>query len=182
MRWLYRYIYFKLLGWKVTGNVTASKEAIKKAVIIAAPHTSWHDFYIAILLRKVIDLNAHFVAKKELFRWPFGHYFTAVGGTPLDRKPGQNKVEMMADLFKEKDEFRLALSPEGTRKKVENWKTGFYYIAKMANVPIIMFTLDFKNKKNHISEPFYPTDDVESDLKVIRSFFDGLQGKVAKYS
>ncbi|MBJ7883075.1 1-acyl-sn-glycerol-3-phosphate acyltransferase [Gelidibacter salicanalis] len=182
MRWLSKFIYSKILGWKVVGNVTMSKDTIKKAVIIAAPHTSWEDFYIALLMRQVIGVKSNFVAKKELFKWPFNYYFRAIGGAPLDRRPGQNKVEAIAKLFENRDEFRLALSPEGTRKRVEEWKTGFYYIAKKADVPIIMFTFDFGNKQNKISEPFYPTDDLEADFKYMRSFFEGVRGKVHSYS
>ncbi|MCK7591107.1 1-acyl-sn-glycerol-3-phosphate acyltransferase [Subsaxibacter sp. CAU 1640] len=182
MRRLSKWIYFKLLGWKVVGNTTMSKDTIKKAVIIAAPHTSWHDFYIALLLRQVIGIKANFIAKKELFVWPFGYYFKSVGGASVDRTPGQDKVQAIAALFNEHDEFRLALAPEGTRKKVETWKTGFYFIAKKANVPIFMFTLDFENKQNKISEPFYPTDDFKADMKFIKGFFKGVKGKVAEYS
>lgn len=182
MRWLAKFIYFKLLGWKIVGNTNFSKDKIKKAVIIAVPHTSWHDFYIGILLRKITGVKTNFVGKKELFRWPFGYYFKAVGGKPLDRTSGQNKVEAIAKLFEQEEEFRLALAPEGTRKKVDSWKTGFYYIAKAAKVPIIMFTLDFKNKQNKVSEPFYPTDDLEADFKYMTSFFEGVEGKVKAYS
>lgn len=182
MRWLAKFIYFKLLGWKVTGNSEFSKNSIKKAVIIAVPHTSWHDFFIGILLRKVTNVKTNFVGKKELFTWPFGWYFRAVGGAPLDRTSGQNKVQAIAKLFENKDEFRLTLAPEGTRKKVEQWKTGFYYIAKEAKVPIIMFTLDFKNKQNKISEPFYPTDDLEADFKFMKAFFKDVVGKKPEYS
>ena len=85
-------------------------------------------------------------------------------------------------FFDSEEEFRLTLAPEGTRKKVEEWKTGFYYIAKSAGVPIIMFTLDFENKRNHISEPFYPTDDIEKDFEFIYGFYNGVKGKIAKYS
>ncbi|WP_339751768.1 1-acyl-sn-glycerol-3-phosphate acyltransferase [uncultured Winogradskyella sp.] len=182
MHWLAKFIYFKLMGWKVIGNTNFSKDTIMKSVIIAVPHTSWHDFYIGILLRKVTNLKTNFVAKKELFTWPFGYYFRAVGGKSLDRTSGQNKVEAIAKLFDEEVEFRLTLAPEGTRKKVEKWKTGFYYIAKSAKVPILMFTLDFKNKQNKISEPFYPTDDMEADFKFMKSFFEGVEGKVRVHS
>lgn len=182
MRWLAKFVYFKVLGWKVVGNTNFSKNTVKKAVIIAVPHTSWYDFPIALLLRKVVNVKVNFVGKKELFKWPFGYYFKAVGGRALDRTSGQNKVQTIAQLFKNEDEFRLALAPEGTRKKVEEWKTGFYYIAKEAQVPIIMFTLDFRNKQNKVSEPFYPTDDIEADFKYMKSFYKGVEGKVKAYS
>ncbi|OUS00023.1 acyltransferase [Flavobacteriales bacterium 33_180_T64] len=182
MRWLARLIYFKILGWKIVGNTSFSKDTIKKAVIIAVPHTSWQDFFIGILLRKVASVKTNFVGKKELFKWPFGYYFRAVGGAPLDRTSGQNKVEAIAKLFEDKDEFRLTLAPEGTRKKVEEWKTGFYYIAKTAKVPIIMFTLDFENKQNKISEAFYPTNDVEADFAFMKSFYKGVKGKKPEHT
>ena len=182
MRALAKFIYFKLLGWTILGNKNFSANTIKKAVIIAAPHTSWHDFFIGLYLRKITGIKTNFVGKKELFVFPFGYYFRAIGGKALDRTSGQNKVEAIAKLFDGEDEFRLTLAPEGTRKKVEEWKTGFYYIAKQANVPIIMFTLDFKNKQNKISEPFYTTDDKEADFKFMKSFFEGVEGKIPKYS
>jgi 1-acyl-sn-glycerol-3-phosphate acyltransferase len=180
MQWLSKFIYHKLLGWKVTGF--SDFENVKKAVLIAAPHTSWHDFYIGVLLRSVIGLKANFVGKKELFIFPFGWIFRALGGAPVVRKTNENQVEAIARLFDEHEVFRMTMAPEGTRKKVEEWRTGFYYIAKAANVPIIMFTLDFENKENRFSEPFYPTDDKEADFKFMRKFFEGVKGKVPEYS
>lgn len=180
MQWLAKFIYFKLLGWHIVGNTNFSQDSVKKAVIIAAPHTSWHDFYIGVLLRAVAKVNTSFIAKKELFVFPIGWFFRWLGGAPIDRYTKGNKVEAIAKLFEGKDELRLTLAPEGTRKKVETWRTGFYYIAKTANVPIIMFTLDFKNKQNKISEPFYPTDDIEADFKFMYRFYENVIGKVEK--
>lgn len=182
MQQLAKFIYFKVLGWRVVGNTNFSISSIKKAVIIAVPHTSWHDFYIGVLLRAVIGVKTNFVGKKELFIFPIGWFFRALGGAPINRQNNENKVESIAKLFKEKEEFRMTLAPEGTRKKVTEWRTGFYYIAKEAKVPIIMFTLDFENKQNKISEPFYPTDDVEADFKFMRKFFEGVKGKKTEYS
>jgi len=182
MRWLAKLIYFKILGWKVVGNTNFSKDTIKKAVLISAPHTHNFDFIIGILLRKVVNVKTNYLGKKELFTWPFGYYFRAVGGVPVDRINKENKVDTIAKLFEGKEEFRLTLAPEGTRSKVEKWRTGFYYIAKKANVPIIMFTLDFENKQNKVSRPFYPTDNIEEDFKYMKSFFSGVKGKVSKNS
>ena len=177
MHWLAKFIYFKVLGWKVVGNTNFSKDKVKKAVLISAPHTSNFDFIIGLLLRKVVNIKSNYLGKKELFIWPLGYYFKAVGGVPVDRKNKENKVDTIAKLFEDKEEFRLTLAPEGTRSKVEQWRTGFYYIAKKANVPIIMFTLDFGNKQNKVSEPFYPTNNVEEDFKYMKSFFEGVRGK-----
>lgn len=177
MQWLAKLVYFKLLGWKVVGNTNISKDTIKKAIIIAVPHTSWHDFYIGVLLRSVLNIKTNFVAKKELFVFPFGSIFKAMGGLPVDRLLNENKVHAIAKLFKNKEEFRMTMAPEGTRKKVAKWKTGFYFIAKEAKVPIIMFTLDFKNKQNKISEPFYPTNDIKADFEFMQSFYEGVIGK-----
>ncbi len=180
MRTIASFIFHKILGWKIIGDF--SEDTIKKCVVVAVPHTSWHDFYIGVLLRQIVGLKISFVAKKELFKWPFGWYFNKVGGIAIDRTPGQNKVEAIAELFEKRDELRITIAPEGTRKKVTEWKTGFYHIAKAAGVPIIMITFDFGKKQNLLSEPFYPTDNMEEDLKYMYSFFKGVKGKVAKYS
>lgn len=182
MQNLAKFIYFKLLGWKVTGNTSLSQESIKKAVIIAVPHTSWHDFYLGILLRAALNIKTNFVGKKELFVFPFGWIFRALGGAPIDRDTRENKVEAIARLFKEKEEFRMAMAPEGTRKKVKEWRTGFYYIAKAAKVPIIMISLDFGKKENKISDPFYPTDNKEADFTIMKNFYKDAIGKIPEYT
>lgn len=174
------WIYKRVLGWKVKGSF--SEATIKKAVIIAVPHTSWHDFYMGILLRTMLKVKIGFIGKKELFRWPLGIFFKAMGGAPIDRTPGQNKVQAIAEVFKNKKEFRLTLAPEGTRKKVNELKTGFYYIALAAEVPIIMVAFDFGRKEHRISRPLYPTGNIEEDLLLIHAFFKGTVGKVPAYS
>ncbi len=153
-----------------------------KSVVIVAPHTSWHDFYVGAFARRLSKTEISFVAKKELFKWPFGAYFKWMGGAPLDRTEGQNKVESIAAIFSEKKEFRLALAPEGTRKKVDRWKTGFYYIAIEANVPIIPVSFDYKTKVVRIGEPFYPSGDLESDLPMLEQFYKGVVGKIPEYT
>ncbi len=142
------------------------------------PHTSWHDFYIGVLVRGILGIQINFVGKKELFTPPFGWYFRWMGGTPLDRTSGQNKVQAIASLFEKRPEFRLALAPEGTRKRVKEWKTGFYYIAKQAGVPIVMVAFDFGKKEVKISAPFYPGKNKEEDFAYMRSFYKNVVGKV----
>ena len=174
MQTISKFILYTILGWKLENDFPQEP---KKYVVIAAPHTSWLDFPIAILCRMVSGTMVHFIGKSSLFKAPFGFFFRALGGTPVDRSKSTNMVDAVIDVFNNKEEFRLGISPEGTRKKVDKWKTGFYYIAKGANVPIVMATLDFKNKQIKISEPYYTTASKEDDFKVFYSFFKGVKGK-----
>ncbi len=127
-------------------------------------------------------MDIKFVAKKELFKPPFGWYFKWMGGTALDRTPGQNKVEAIAQIFHQKEEFRLAIAPEGTRKKVAEWKTGFYYIARSADVPIVMIAFDFGRKRVKVSKPLELTGDREKDFRKIKEFYSDVTGKIAQYT
>ena len=169
----------KLLGFKIEGQYPYEH---KKLIFAVIPHTSNWDFPLGILVKWALKARINFIAKSSLFKWPFGWFFRILGGTPVERKSNENQVEAIARVFSEKEEFRLALAPEGTRKKVEEWRTGFYYLAKTAKVPIIMFTLDFINKQNHFSEPFYPSDNKEADFNFIKSFYKGVKGKIPEYS
>ena len=167
------------MRWKIKGSFP---KEIKKYVIIVAPHTHWIDFPMGILIKYATGLHANYIGKKALFKPPFGFLFRALGGTSVDRAKSQNMVNAVVDIFNSKDEFVFALSPEGTRKKVDVWKTGFYHIAKEANIPIVRGALDFKHKTFTITTPFYPTDDKEADIKKLRSFYKGIKGKVPEYS
>lgn len=175
MRWLAKLIYFKILGWDLENNFDPS---IKKCLVIVAPHTSNFDFFIGILVRKIMNVHIDFIGKQELFRWPYGWYFRKIGGSPVDRSKNQKKVDAIVELFKEHEIFRLALSPEGTRKKVERWKTGFYFIALEAEVPIIMASFDFRKKLVKISHAFYVTGNFEEDFSRILNYFKGVEGKI----
>lgn len=177
---MFRWLYYKVCGWTVQGDF--SKDSVKKCIVIAVPHTSWHDFYMGILLRTVLNTKIGFIGKKELFKWPFGYLFKAMGGAPIDRTSGQDKVKAIANVFKNKDEFRITIAPEGTRKKVDKLKTGFYYIALEAEVPLIMVAFDFGKKQHRISKPFYPTGNIGGDMELIHDFFRGAIGKVPAYS
>tara|TARA_R110000850_G_scaffold277086_1_gene422387 strand:- start:123663 stop:124202 length:540 start_codon:yes stop_codon:yes gene_type:complete len=179
MQGLASFVFHKILGWKVEGRLSPE---IKKSVIIVLPHTSWHDFYIGALVRKVIGLPINFVAKKELFKPPFGWYFKWMGGAPIDRSSKQNKVQEVVAVFEKHNEFRLAIAPEGTRKKVEKWRSGFYYIALEARIPIICVAFDYGSKTVKIRDAFYPTGNYENDLKVLKSFYKNVVGKVKAYT
>lgn len=176
---LTRFIFYRLLGWTIHGTFDPE---IKKSVVIVLPHTSWHDFYIGALTRKLLEIPINFIAKKELFKWPFGWYFRWMGGAPLDRTPGQNKVAAIARIFSEKNEFRLAMAPEGTRKKVDRWKTGFYYIAMEAGVPIIPVAFDYGTKTVKVGKPFWPTGKLHEDMDQLSTFYKGVKGKIAEYT
>jgi len=176
---MYKFIYYKIFNWKVVGEFP---KELNKYVVIAAPHTHWHDLHMGLLLRKVTNTTINFVAKKELFVGPVGWYLRKVGAFALDRTPGQKSVEAYAQLFEKHSKFILNIAPEGTRKKVSKWKTGFYFIAKLANVPIVMVAFDYGNKQHIVSKPFYPTDNQEADFKLMYSFYEGVIGKVPEYS
>ncbi|SFB27798.1 1-acyl-sn-glycerol-3-phosphate acyltransferases [Flavobacterium swingsii] len=176
---IYKLIFFKLMGWKVNGTISPE---IKKCVMIVVPHTSAHDFYLGIFTRGVTGLEMNFVAKKELFKFPFGAYFRWMGGEPLDRSGGLNKVDAIANIFTKRETFRLAIAPEGTRKKVTEWKTGFYYIAMKANVPIIPVVFNFGEKEVKLCEPFSPTGNIEADFKILEKNYIGVLGKIPENS
>lgn len=174
MRLISRFILYTLFGWKAVGSYPRN---IKKFVLIAAPHTHWQDFPLAMLYKFAERMPANFIGKASLFKPPFGFIFKWLGGEPVDRSKSTNLVQAIIDVYNSKENFILGISPEGTREKVDKWKTGFYFIAKGANVPIVMATLDFKNKEVKMSEPFYPTDNMEDDFKFIQNFYVGVLGK-----
>lgn len=165
------------MRWKIQGTID---ENVKKCVLMVMPHTSWHDFYVGIFTRGIINLEMNFIGKKELFRFPFGYYFRWMGGAPIDRVGSLNRVEAISKIFENRDEFRLAISPEGTRKKTSELRTGFYYIASKANVPIIPVAFDFSKKTVTIVKPFYPTSNYEADLKILLNHFKGVMGRIPK--
>ena len=174
---LYELIFFGLMGWKIKGFADPK---IKKSVMMVMPHTSAHDFYIGIFTRGVLGIEINWVGKKELFRFPFGYYFRYMGGEPLDRKGGLNKVDSIAAIFGRKEVFRLGVAPEGTRKKVTELKTGFYYIALKANVPIIPVAFDFGKKEVNFGQPLIPSGNLEADLIILKNHFIGVLGKDAE--
>lgn len=179
MQKLAQFIYFKVLGWKIEG---AFPSHLDKFVIAVVPHTSWVDFFLGLLVRKVWNEEINWVGKKSLFKPPFGWFFKRMGGAPIDRSKNNDAVTAAAKVFAEHKKFRLTLAPEGTRKKVSQWKTGFYYIARAAGVPIVLVAFDFGKKEVKVSQPYYPTEDKEVDFKVYEAFFKGVVGKVPAYS
>ncbi len=168
-----RFLFCTLWGWKITGKVI-----VPKFVVAVIPHTSNWDFIVGLLVRAAGDINhCRYVGKNSLFVFPFGYLFKALGGIPVDRSKSTNFVDSVVALYPQHDKLGICLSPEGTRSHVTKLKTGFYYIAKNANVPIILCKFDWKNKIVDYAEPFYLTDNMEADMDYILNYFQGVAGK-----
>jgi len=169
-------LFLHLLGWTIKGSFPYH---LNKCVVIVGPHTSSWDFVVGLALRSKLRLtHARFMGKAELFRGPFGFIFRKLGGFPVDRFQAHNMVDQVVTLFNTHPSFVLVLSPEGTRKKVDRLRTGFYHIAKKAGVPIVMAGMDYGKKEASISEPFFPTADEAADFKHIHQFYAHMKGKI----
>ncbi len=163
------------LGWKVSGQYP---HHISKLVLIVAPHTSNWDFVVGVLVKWALRLRVRYVGKHTLFRWPFGAFFRRLGGIPVDRSRPNQFVQIMVAAFKQCDRLHLVLSPEGTRKKVERFRTGFYYIARLAEVPIALCKFDWKRREIYFDPHlFVPTENTEEDLAYLWHYFKGVVGK-----
>ena len=147
-----------------------------KCVVAVVPHTSNWDFPIGLCVRALMDEKIHFVGKDSLFRWPLGPILTRLGGVPVDRSKNNNFVQAVADIFRRRKQFRLSLAPEGTRSRVDTLKSGFYYIAIEAEVPIVLCAFDWGKGEVRFDQPFTPTDDKEADFEYFYDFFDGAVG------
>lgn len=175
--WLGRTV-LKLMGWRIDGQLPK----LDKFVAIGAHHTSNWDFVIFIALKFVLRLNARWFGKHSIFRWPFGGLMRSWGGVPIRRDRTLNTVEQAVQAFREHDQFILVLSPEGTRKKVERWRMGFYHIALGAGVPIVLGALDYQNRRVVIGPTFQPTGDEKADLAAILAFFRPYVPKKPDYA
>ena len=171
---------FRIIGWKVTGVLPDGK--VKKSVFIALPHTSNWDFPIGIMVRSILSIKITYIMKSSMFKPPFGWFFRWTDGMPVDRSKSNNLVEGVIELYNSHDSFHTVIAPEGTRKYVKNLKSGFYYIALGAKVPIIMVRFDYGKKEVRFREPFYPTGDKEKDFEIIREYFKGVKGKIPENS
>jgi len=167
---------FKITGWKIKGE----PPALKKFVIIGAPHTSNWDFVYGLCAWKLYGVNPRYLIKKGLYFFPFNLLFNATGGLPVDRSKSTNLTESIVKMFNERETLVTIIPPEGTRKPVKRWKTGFYYVALHAKVPIVMGSMDYKKKETNLSDPFWPTGDIEKDFLVFREFFKDVTPKNPK--
>lgn len=160
-------------GWKMVGNIPAEK----KYIIIAAPHTSNWDYVIGQLFFLSKGIKSKIIIKKELFYFPLGKLLRALGGVPVDREKKTDIVDQMIREFKNRNSFILTLTPEGTRKRVTEWKTGFHRIALGANVPVLLGFFDYKKKHVGTGELLFLTGDVELDMKKIKEFYKTIYPK-----
>lgn len=163
-----------LAGWRVR----VSAPDYPKAIICVAPHTSNWDFIIGKLAYASVNRKAGFLMKKSWFFFPLGCIFRAMGGIPVSRgKENESSVDNLVKLFNEKDRLTLAITPEGTRRLTNHWRTGFLNIARMADIPIVLAAIDFNDKEARVERTFYPTGDNDADLRAIKDYYKGVTGK-----
>ena len=173
MKRISKFIFNQILGWRVRGEFPA----LSKCVIAVAPHTSNWDFLIAKLAYSSIGRTANFLIKAEWFVFPFNLFFKRVGGIPVAREKNSSLTDTLASEFNRRDQMQLAITPEGTRKPVKEWKKGFYYIAYKAGVPILLVGLDYSTKEVLSLGLLHPSGDYEKDIEEIKSRYKGIQGK-----
>jgi len=172
MKLIARFVFW-ITGWKTAGEIPP----LKKFVVIMAPHTSGMDFLYGMCVRFILGIRFKFLGKTEVFRPPFGFIFRWLGGIPVERSSSNNLVEQAVKMFDEREDFILALSPEGTRAYAPKWKTGFYYIALYAKVPIVLGFVNFETKTAGIGPTFYPTGKIDNDMETIKNFYRPIKGK-----
>ncbi|AXE32505.1 glycerol acyltransferase [Chromobacterium phragmitis] len=171
-RWL-SIVMLKLCGWKLKGEFPA----LDKYVMIGAPHTSNWDFPITLGLCFAARAKIYWMGKHTLFKGPMGPVMRWLGGVPVVRHQNNSLVQQMVDVFQRSDRLVLAIPPEGTRKAVTEWKTGFYHIACGAGVPIALAYLDYGRREGGFGPMFEPSGDIEADLPKIRAFYADKQGR-----
>lgn len=172
MRWL-AIVILKAMGWK-TSDVPIQSP---KYILIGAPHTSNWDFFIGYVAMTAIGLKLGWVGKHTIFRKPFGWFMRWLGGIPIDRNRSRNFVEQVVQSFNSHEKLIVAIAPEGTRKKTEYWKSGFYYIAYSAGIPIVLGFVDYERKIGGFEKYINPTGEIKNDLKEISDFYKGIRAK-----
>jgi 1-acyl-sn-glycerol-3-phosphate acyltransferase len=169
--------FLKLAGWKVEGSLPPQAA---KSVFIAAPHTSNWDLPYTLMVAFALRLNPYWMGKHTLFKAPFGPLMRWLGGIAVNREQANNLVAASAQAIREADgPLQLIVPPEGTRSKTRFWKTGFYHIARTAEVPIVMAYMDYTAKRSGLGPLFEPTGDVEADMNAIKAFYAPFKGKNA---
>lgn len=161
----------KMCGWTVSKNV----DFPEKCVICIAPHTSNWDFFFGCLGYSALGgTGKQFMIKKEWFFFPLNLFFKAIGGIPINRGKKTSTTDQMVEACNSSDHFHLGITPEATRKANKDWKMGFYYIAKKADIPIAVVSLDYKKKEGKILSLYIPTDNPEQDIANIKAMYQGV--------
>ena len=174
MRKIAKIIFLKWMGWSIKGQTPT----VKKYLIVVAPHTSNWDFVIGVFARKILpNFNPRYFGKKELFIFPFGYFFRWLGGYPVERGKHTNFVDQVVAVYNKKDAFCTTITPEGTRSYNPNWKSGFYHIAKKANVPILRVGFDFPSRTIHLDQLYEITKDYDQTLREFKQYFSQFTGK-----
>jgi 1-acyl-sn-glycerol-3-phosphate acyltransferase len=164
-------------GWKLEGQLPAEAG---KCVFIAAPHTSNWDLPFTLMVAFALRLNIYWMGKASIFRFPFGGLMQWLGGIPVNREQSNNLVAASAQaIVNAEGPVQLVIPPEGTRRKARYWKTGFYYIALKAKVPILMAYMDYSRKISGIGPLLIPTGDIDKDMLVVKQFYAAFKGKNA---
>ena len=163
----------RLTGWRTD----VISPHTNRYVMIGAPHTSNWDFFVILLLMTGENIPVRWLGKESLFSWPLGVFMRSLGAIPVNRSERKNLVDQIIAKFDEHDEIIIGLSPEGTRSKTSRWRTGFYYIALKADVPIVMAYIDYKSKICGIGPSVKPTRNIHADFKIIRNFYSGIVGR-----
>jgi 1-acyl-sn-glycerol-3-phosphate acyltransferase len=167
--------FLKLTGWKIEGSLPPG---VTKCVLIAAPHTSNWDLPYTLMVAFALRLNVYWMGKASIFKPPFSGVMRWLGGIPVQREQSNNLVAASAQAIVDFDgHLQLAVPPEGTRSKSRYWKTGFYYIAQTAQVPIVMAYMDYGQKRSGLGPVFQPTGDIDKDMAEIKAFYAPMQGK-----
>ena len=163
----------KLRGWTIDADI----DFPEKCVICVAPHTSNWDMPIGFMVYKAMGKKASFLIKKDWFFFPMNILFKVMGGIPVDRSKSMSMTDQITEVFNSKKEFHLAITPEGTRKPNGEWKMGFYYIALAAQVPIVIASLNYKQKKVIFHDKIVPTGNAEKDLEIIKGHYKEAEAK-----
>jgi 1-acyl-sn-glycerol-3-phosphate acyltransferase len=171
---IYSWIYFDLMKWTIEGDFSSKK----KYLIVVAPHTSNWDFPIGVFVRRIKGLKSHYVAKKELFVWPLGYFFKALGGFPVERKKKTRFVDSVVELFRQNDHFVLTMTPEGTRSYNPDWKSGYYHVAKNANVPVVYVGMDWGGKQVVIHPEKWMGESWDREQEEAKAVFRQYTGKL----
>ena len=170
------WLLYKQLGW--TAEVTEAHP--DKYIICLAPHTSNWDFVIGQLYNGAFGLGSNFLMKKEWFFWPLGPIFRSMGGIPVYREKKTSMTDAMAETARKASTFHLCITPEGTRSRVEEWKKGFYFIALKADMPILLYGLDYQRKFIQCTKTIIPSGNLEKDMLEIKQYFKDFKGKHPK--